>query len=72
MSNSNYVELFGATTIDRKEANYRYTWTVTNLNFLSEAKIPHIDSPKFLIKDKLWHIRLTSYRQNPTIIQIIR
>ena len=53
---SNHLELFGATKIDRKEENCSYTWTITNLNFVSEANIANIDSPQFLIKDKGWHI----------------
>ena len=56
MSNS---KLFGATRIERKEEKCAYTWTVSNLNLLSEENIVEITSPQFSIKDKKWSIVLS-------------
>ena len=46
------LELFGATRIDRKEQKCTYTWTVSNLDLLSESNLTSIDSPDFVINDQ--------------------
>lgn len=58
------LELYGATIVDRKEEKCTYTWTVNNLNFLSDEDYNLIDSPYFSISNTEWFIRLISTLDN--------
>ena len=57
----NNSKLIGAGRTDRKEENFTYIWTVTNLNLLLEANSANfvsISSPEFLANDKKWYLSL--------------
>ena len=60
MSNSKKV---GASTLDLKEETFTYTWTITNLNVLTRAKVKSDESPEFAINDKKWYLSF-SYKIN--------
>ena len=55
---SDSSKLFGASKIDRKDEDFTYTWTVTNLNLLLEANFDSITSPQFSTNDKKWNLSL--------------
>ena len=65
------LELFGASRIDRKEEKITYTWAVSNLNLLQEAKLISIESPKFSINNKEWYLHLELNLSEPYCLNLL-